>query len=108
MTVPAETRCAICDEAAEDPRSLSRCLRCGRWFHLRVRMDRPGKDCGDAVVSDTIGVEMVCRACLDAEDEEAARMHADMTHEQRTAIVARTIFGDIPPPPGLTPPGGGS
>jgi len=105
--VAFETRCAICEETVDDPGLLTECMGCGRWFHLRRRMDQPGTDCGDAIVGEALGVETYCQPCLDRMDREAA---AAMTKEDRAMAVARMMMGEhaprpaqpdptVPPPP---------
>ncbi|MDA1241504.1 MAG: hypothetical protein O2798_11790 [Chloroflexi bacterium] len=105
MTVAHETKCSVCGESVDDPSLISECMRCGRGFHLRRRMDRPGIDCGDAVVGDTLGIETFCRPCIDRIEEEAT---AGMTREERALTMARMMMGDQGPRPGtpqVPPPG---
>ncbi len=55
--------CGICGEVEETP--LVECFECGIRFHLAVRKDQPGKDCGDAILGESMGVEMICNNCID-------------------------------------------
>jgi hypothetical protein len=54
--------CGVCNEVEETP--LVECLECGIMFHLNPRTDRPGRDCGDAILGDSMGVEMICNNCI--------------------------------------------
>ncbi len=38
--------CPICAESLDGP-NVANCLSCRRDFHLQVRMDVEGKDCGE-------------------------------------------------------------
>ena len=49
--------CGVCNEVEETP--LVECIECGTMFHLNPRIDRPGKDCGDAILGDAMGIEMI-------------------------------------------------
>lgn len=55
--------CGICGEVEETP--LVECYECGVRFHLAVRTDVPGKDCGDAILGDSTGIEMICNQCIE-------------------------------------------
>ena len=54
--------CGVCNEVEETP--LVECIECGIMFHLNPRIDRPGKDCGDAILGDAMGIEMICKNCI--------------------------------------------
>ena len=66
MRVPTDLTCAICEEVAEEPAHLAECLECSRWFHLNPYSNRPGKDCGDAVIGMGDGIETTCNDCIEA------------------------------------------
>ncbi|TAJ21712.1 MAG: hypothetical protein EPO65_00915 [Dehalococcoidia bacterium] len=57
--------CGICNEVEEAP--LVECIRCSTKFHLALFKDRPGKDCGDAILGESMGVEMLCNNCIELE-----------------------------------------
>ena len=54
--------CGVCNEVEETP--LVECIECGIMFHLNPRIDRPGKDCGDAILGESMGLEMICNNCI--------------------------------------------
>lgn len=54
--------CGICNEVEETP--LVECIQCSIKFHLALFKDRPGKDCGDAILGESMGVEMLCNNCI--------------------------------------------
>lgn len=55
--------CGVCNEVEETP--LVPCIECMTEFHLNLRKDRPGKDCGDAILGESMGVEMICNHCIE-------------------------------------------
>lgn len=108
MRTPTDLTCAVCDEAAEDVAHLAECIECDRWFHLNPYSNRPGKDCGDAVIGQTDGVETICNDCIEAtERRRVAALGADRA---RAEGLAGTVLGShIPLPPerpGDPPPDG--
>lgn len=63
-------QCAICEIEDEDI-LLAVCFRCGQWFHLNP-YQRPGRDCGDAILGDEeMGVHYYCNPCLGEMQEES-------------------------------------
>jgi len=64
--------CAICDESVEDARLISECIGCSRSFHLNPYSGGDHKDCGDALIGPTQGVEFWCRVCIEQVDAEMA------------------------------------
>ena len=59
--------CRVCDEPADDDNSAV-CNWCGLRFHLALRQDRPGKDCGRVWVNESYGaLEYACECCLRGE-----------------------------------------
>jgi hypothetical protein len=72
MTSDVTLQCAICEETADDPRLLSQCMPCGRTFHLNPFNTEEHKDCGDAVIGPSQGVEFWCLVCLEEMNTEVA------------------------------------
>ncbi|MEX1022145.1 MAG: hypothetical protein WD058_03255 [Dehalococcoidia bacterium] len=94
MTYPvSDLTCAVCEETAESAEWLSECLECRRPFHLNPYNNRPGRDCGDALLGgESSGVETFCSDCLAAE-QRAAR--AAMGPEgARAEAMVRSLHGD--------------
>ena len=59
--------CRVCDEPADDTNSAV-CNWCGLRFHLALRQDVPGKDCGRVWVNESYGaLEYACESCLRGE-----------------------------------------
>ncbi|MGI8549514.1 MAG: hypothetical protein ACR2PL_01780 [Dehalococcoidia bacterium] len=57
-------RCACCREAL-DSINTAVCDTCGRPFHLILRTDVPGKDCGQVWIgTESQGLEFGCNRCL--------------------------------------------
>lgn len=98
MRAPTDLTCAVCNEPAEEVAYLSECLACSRWFHLNPYSNRPGKDCGDAMIGQTDGIETTCNDCIEsAERRRIAALGADRAKAEG---LAGTILGShIPLPP---------
>ncbi|MCK9495580.1 MAG: hypothetical protein M0R75_08800 [Dehalococcoidia bacterium] len=108
MRTPPDLVCAVCHEEAEDASLLSECLDCSRWYHLNPYSNRPGKDCGDAMLGSGDGVETICNDCIEAaEHRRVAALGADRAKAEG---LAGTVLGShIPLPPqrpGEAPPEG--
>lgn len=66
--------CVVCEEAVSPP-NLAQCLSCYRFFHLQMRTDGEGKDCGEAWLHEVrMHIVFGCHACIDADmfSEEAS------------------------------------
>jgi hypothetical protein len=62
-----ETRaCHICGDPADDANSVT-CNNCNERYHLRLRNDSEGKDCGEVWINEEyLSLEFACFACLGA------------------------------------------
>ena len=58
------TTCEICDEESS-LELLQHCFSCNRSYHLNPFSNKPGKDCGDAVIGESLGVYYYCHDCLE-------------------------------------------
>jgi len=59
-----ETVCSVCREPLDDTNSAT-CNTCGNPFHLRLRNDADGPDCGDVWVNEQfLSLEFACFNCL--------------------------------------------
>ncbi len=72
----ASGECRVCGESADSTNSAL-CNYCGLRFHLRLRQNEPGVDCGTVWVNDeSMALEFACFPCLRGEsapgDEEPA------------------------------------
>jgi hypothetical protein len=56
--------CEICDEQSISE-LLQQCFSCSRTYHLNPFSNKPGRDCGDAVIGESLGVYYYCRACME-------------------------------------------
>ena len=60
------TVCPVCEEALGPP-NVATCMGCQRDFHLQMRTDVPGKDCGDAWLHEFhMHLVFGCRECVEA------------------------------------------
>ena len=67
MTASTESTCAVCDEAADESASAL-CGECDRRFHLNLRNDREGKDCGEVWIDEQfLSLRFACYTCLRGE-----------------------------------------
>ena len=55
--------CRVCSEAVEESTSAV-CNGCGERFHLNLRNDREGKDCGQVWINEEfLALEFACFVC---------------------------------------------
>lgn len=56
--------CCVCGEPADEGNSAV-CNNCHERYHLRLRNDSDGKDCGDVWINDEyLSLEFACFTCL--------------------------------------------
>ncbi len=101
----SDLTCAVCGEQAEAAIWLSECFACGRSFHLNPYNAASGieaKDCGDAVLGESLGVETYCGDCIEAERRAA---EAALGPERaRAEAMVRSLYGEeLPLPPAGAP-----
>lgn len=65
MTSSVMTTCDICGESAAEPQLFSECIICSRTFHLNPYNNDEHKDCGDAIIGESEGIEFWCGSCLE-------------------------------------------
>jgi hypothetical protein len=59
--------CVVCEEHLAEP-NVAQCLNCFRSFHLQMRMDVAGKDCGQVWLHEEhLYLVFGCRVCLEAD-----------------------------------------
>lgn len=64
MTQPDALSCHVCGDPASEADS-SVCVRCDERFHLRLRNDSDGKDCGEVWINEEfLSLEFACSPCL--------------------------------------------
>ena len=60
--------CHVCSEAVDTTNSAT-CNTCGNPFHLRLRNDAEGKDCGEVWINEQfLALEFACLICLGRSD----------------------------------------
>ncbi len=89
MTSETTLQCAVCGESTDDARLVSECMSCSRTFHLNPFNDADHKDCGDALIGPTQGVEFWCETCL-------AKLNEEMTANPPDP---RGVIDDLAVPP---------
>ena len=58
------TTCHVCNEAIDDSNSAT-CNTCDNPFHLCLRNDAEGKDCGEVWINEQyLALEFACFTCL--------------------------------------------
>lgn len=61
--------CGVCGKPLDDA-NVSRCLVCGRRFHMAWSIDAPVENCGQIWVHPmSSGVGFVCNSCIDEHPE---------------------------------------
>lgn len=56
--------CHVCGQPADDTNS-SICNNCGQRFHLRLREDAEGPECGTVWINEQfLSMEFACNTCL--------------------------------------------
>jgi hypothetical protein len=112
MTSAAEipTACTVCGQAEADPRLLQFCFECGNAFHLNPRTDVEGRDCGDAWIGESLGVEYYCQTCIDrmqaaslGQSDPSAARYAELLQAMTPGAPALPVPRDtsraLPPKP---------
>jgi hypothetical protein len=62
----ASELCLVCHEALAEP-NVASCMECGQRYHLQMRMNVDGKDCGQVWIDDfDPHLVFACQCCLDA------------------------------------------
>ncbi len=60
------TICSVCEEELSGP-NMATCLACQRDFHLQMRVDFAGKDCGEVWLHDArMHLMFGCSQCIEA------------------------------------------
>ena len=64
--------CHVCGDPLADANSAV-CNTCGNVFHLRLRNDAEGRDCGDVWINEQyLSLEFACFTCLGRETSAPA------------------------------------
>ncbi|MBT5774323.1 MAG: hypothetical protein HOH95_08100 [Dehalococcoidia bacterium] len=69
MTTQQSLQCHVCEDTADNEALISECLNCSRPFHLNPYNSGDHKDCGDAVIGPSSGIEFWCNPCLTSIEE---------------------------------------
>lgn len=95
MTSDTTLLCVICGDSTDDARLVTECISCSRTFHLNPFNDKEHKDCGDALIGPTQGVEFWCESCIAVLNAEANANPPD----------PRAMIDDVAVPADLFPQG---
>lgn len=64
MSTPGQMACAVCGGAVQESNS-GLCDGCDQRFHLNLRNDMDGKDCGDVWIDEQyLSLRFACFNCL--------------------------------------------
>jgi hypothetical protein len=64
MTGTDEPTCAVCGDTVQESTSAI-CTGCDQRFHLNLRTDAKGKDCGDVWIDEqSLSLRFACFNCL--------------------------------------------
>ncbi len=65
--------CSVCRDPVDDTNSAV-CNTCGNPFHLRLRQDAEGPDCGDVWINEQfLALEFACFTCLRPDGRPSGR-----------------------------------
>jgi predicted amidophosphoribosyltransferase len=71
MSGAPTSRCIVCGDPITDSNSAL-CNTCGNPFHLRLRNDTEGRDCGEVWINEQfLALEFACFTCLRGETTAA-------------------------------------
>jgi hypothetical protein len=102
MSESGAGRCAVCGETVDDRALLANCFDCAEDYHLNPYSNRPGIDCGDAMIGETLGVHFYCNRCL--EERSQAEAAAYGPHGRAGAAVEALHGASLPLPPAAQAP----
>ena len=81
--------CPVCGDPLDGP-NVATCQVCGRDFHLIMRTDVDGKDCGHVWIhEERLYLEFACRGCLEA---SAGTANAAARPPERAAAARRRRY----------------
>ena len=99
MTTELSLQCHVCGELADEEKLISECLNCSRPFHLNPYNTGDYKDCGDAVIGPSSGIEFWCNPCLEAVEEAELAAGAN---DPRAMLDKLSGADQLVPPPPMT------
>ena len=86
MTNPKPRKCHVCSSLVEKYSLAEQCIACSNYFCLNPYNSQEFRDCGDAIIGPSMGVEYWCEPCLE-------KLNA--TEEEILANSPPPIFGQI-------------
>ncbi|MBG92718.1 MAG: hypothetical protein CL792_01905 [Chloroflexi bacterium] len=89
MTNLNTRKCHVCSSLVEQNSLAEQCIVCSNYFCLNPYNSDEFRDCGDAIIGPSMGVEYWCEPCL----------------EKLNAVEEETLSKSPPSIFGLTPPG---
>lgn len=95
------TVCGICGEPA-GATPLVECIECTTVFHLALRTDQQGQECGDAILGQSTGVEMLCNRCI--EDQKGPGGGGDVLSMYAALTGGQFVPPGLPAQPALEVP----
>ena len=85
MTNSNARKCHVCSSSVEQHSLAEQCIMCSNYFCLNPYNSDEFRDCGDAIIGPSMGVEYWCEPCLE-------KLNAT---EEENLSTPTPIFGQI-------------
>jgi hypothetical protein len=88
--------CVVCGEAVDETNSAV-CQGCNRRYHLVLRQDEQGKDCGEVWINEAfMSLQFACLNCLRAAGIDSAPSIASVPGTSQPASARRPPRASLP------------
>ena len=94
MTNSNARKCHVCSSSVEQHSLAEQCIMCSNYFCLNPYNSDEFRDCGDAIIGPSMGVEYWCEPCLEK---------LNVTEEENSSTPP-LIFGQISQESNYLPP----
>ena len=94
MTNSNARKCHVCSSSVEQHSLAEQCIMCSNYFWLNPYNSDEFRDCGDAIIGPSMGVEYWCEPCLEK---------LNVTEEENSSTPP-LIFGQISQESNYLPP----
>ena len=95
MTNSNARKCHVCSSSVAQHSLAEQCIMCSNYFCLNPYNSDEFRDCGDAIIGPSMGVEYWCEPCLEK---------LNVTEEENSSTPPAPIFGQISQESNYLPP----